>query len=80
MIASWYEKPGALHQGQMGGRKQRSCIDAVARVVDKVEKAWRRGKIAALLSMDVKGAFDHVSRGRLLKTMMKVRFDGNLTD
>ncbi|KAI0999672.1 hypothetical protein K3495_g8523 [Podosphaera aphanis] len=60
LIAESCELRGTLHQGQMGYRKQRSCIDAVARVMSRVEEVWSRGNIAALLLMDVKGAFDHV--------------------
>lgn len=65
LITDWCELSGSLHQGQMGCRKQRSCIDAVARVMTKTEKAWEKGNIAALLLMGVKGAFDHVNCDRL---------------
>lgn len=33
---------------------------------NRVEQAWDRGNIVALLLMDVKGAFDRVSRNSLL--------------
>lgn len=78
LLSEWCESSGKLHQGQMGSRKQRSCIDAVARVMNKVEEIWRRGNIAALLLMDVKGAFDHVSRCGLLHRLVDMGADGNL--
>lgn len=62
----------------MGSRKQRSCVDAVARVMNRVEETWNQGKIAGLLLMDVKGAFDHVSRNQLLRSMRDMKIDGNL--
>lgn len=77
LISESCELSGVLHQGQMGSRKQRSCIDAVARVVNKVEEAWGRGNIAALLLMDVKGAFDHV-RCTTLQRMQEMQIDGNI--
>lgn len=78
LISASLELNGALHQGQMGCRKQRSCIDAVARVMSRVEEAWGRGNIAALLLMDVKGAFDHVSSKRLQKRMQEIGLDSSL--
>ena len=79
LIAEWCELSGSLHQGQMGCRKQRSCIDAVARVMTKTEKAWEKRNIAALLLMDVKGAFDHVNCERLKSRMQGMGLDKNLT-
>lgn len=80
LLADWCERNNVLHQGQMGGRKQRSCIDAVARVINRVEQAWDHGKVAALLLMDVKGAFDHVSRGYLLRRLKEVGIDGSIVE
>ncbi len=34
--------------------------------------------LAGALFMDVKGAFDHVSRGQLLKRMVELGIDGDL--
>lgn len=78
LISVWCESSVVLHQGQMGSRKQRSCTDAVARVMNRVEETWNQGKIAGLLLMDVKGAFDHVSRNQLLRRMRDMKVDGNL--
>jgi hypothetical protein len=38
------------------------------------------GQIAGLLLMDVKGAFNHVDRRRLLKTMVAKNVDGDLVE
>lgn len=65
-LSQYCEDYSKLHPGQMGGRKKRSAIDAVAILVHTVQKAWEEKKLAAALLMDVKGAFDHVSKGQLI--------------
>ncbi len=67
-----------LHQGQIGAQKNRCAIDAVASLVHKVESYWAEKKLAAALFMDVKGAFDHVSRTRLAERMIELGVDGDL--
>ena len=46
----------------MGARKERCAIDVVVSLVHKVEQQWDKKKLAAALFMNVKGAFDHVSK------------------
>ncbi|POS87202.1 hypothetical protein EPUL_001602 [Erysiphe pulchra] len=62
LLSDWCERENGLHEGQMGSKKYRSSVDAVARVVKRTQEAWARGNKAGLLLMDVKGAFDHVSK------------------
>ena len=50
----------------MGDWKKRSVIDTVAAVIHTVQEKWKDKKLAAALFMDVKGAFDHISKGQLL--------------
>lgn len=64
-LSRFYETNGKLHKGQMGARKYRSAIDAGALLIQKVQEVWQNRKIARALFMDVKGAFDHVSRAQL---------------
>lgn len=64
--------PGAelLEENQMGGRKQRSAIDAVLLVLDYIQKnkTGKKGKrnIATTIFLDVKGAFNYVAKNQLL--------------
>jgi len=44
----------------------------------KVEEAWGRGNTAALLLMDIKGAFPHVAKGNLIKRMEEMEFEADL--
>ena len=62
----------------MGGRRERSAINAVATLVHAVQEKWEEKKLAAALFMDVKGAFDHVSKGQLLTRMIELGIDGDL--
>jgi len=77
-IAEECERRRLLHDRQFGCRKRRSAIDAVGRLMKKVEEAWRRGNTAAVLLMDVKGAFPHVAKGNLIKRIEEMGFEADL--
>jgi hypothetical protein len=77
-LADIVERRDLLHDGQFGSRRGRSAIDAVAVLINRTQEAWKRKEIVAVLLMDVKGAFDHVSRGRLLARMVAMRIESNL--
>ena len=62
-IAEQCERRQLLHDGQFGCIKRRSAIDAVGRLMKRVEEVWGRGNTAAVLLMDVKGAFHMWQRG-----------------
>lgn len=62
----------------MGGRKERSAIDAVTTLVYTIQERWKEKKIAAAFFMDIKGAFDHVSRWQLIAQMIELEIDGDL--
>jgi len=77
-IAEECERRRLLHDGQYRCRKRRSAIDAVGRLMKRVEEAWGRGNTAAVLLMDVKGAFPHVAKGNLVKRMEEMGFEADL--
>ncbi len=62
----------------MGARRRRSAINAAAIIVQQVHKIWENKKIAGALLMDVKGAFNHVSRAELAKKILELGIDDNL--
>lgn len=78
LLSEYCEKFSRLHPGQMGARKQRCAIDAVASLVHKVQESWAEKKLAVALFMDIKGAFDHVSKTSLVERMIKLGIDGDL--
>ena len=63
------ETTDLLHQSQLGGRKYRSAIDAALILTHDIQRAWTKGNIVFCLIIDVKGAFDHVSKDQLLKVL-----------
>ena len=65
-------------KGQMGARKHRSAINAAALLIQKVQEVWQNRKIAGALFMDVKGAFDHVSRAQLAQRMSDLGIDDDV--
>lgn len=77
-LAQYCETYSKLHPGQMGARKEKSAIDAIAILIHTVQEEWSEKKLAGALFMDVKGAFDHVSRSQHLKRMIELGIDGDL--
>ena len=70
-IAHHCETMGVLHPGQMGSRKQRSAIDAVACLIQNTHEAWKLQQLVGVLFLDVKGALDHVNPSRLIARLIE---------
>jgi reverse transcriptase-like protein/retrotransposon-encoded endonuclease len=70
------EAHNLLSWNQMGARKQRSTLSAISLLTASVQTAWqaRPGCIVSMLSLDLAGAFDHVSHERLLGILRKKAF------
>lgn len=62
----------------MGSRKQRSAIDTVRNVVNRVQETWVDRKPVYKLLLNLNGAFDHVSRNKLLYIMESMESDSIL--
>jgi hypothetical protein len=71
-IANFYETNKLLHKGQFSYRKQRSAINAVAKLIYTIEKAWSQKKLLGALFMNVKGAFNYMIKERLLQRINKL--------
>ena len=54
------EKENLLPEMQMGFRKGRSTETALFLLTSQVEKIWKEGMVASLLSLDISGAYDRV--------------------
>jgi hypothetical protein len=70
-IAYLAEKYRMLPLQHAGGRKLASCDHGIHVFLEGIHSAWREGKVASLLLLDVSGAFDNVSHKRLLHNMRK---------
>ncbi|EED23621.1 reverse transcriptase, putative [Talaromyces stipitatus ATCC 10500] len=78
LITNFAEAQDLFHNGQFGGRRQRSAIDAVAYLVEEIHQAWANRKLAAALFMDIEGAFDHVILAKLVEVLREASVDGDL--
>src|SRR5690606_772471 len=61
-----------LHEGQMGGRPHRSTTDAILALIHDDELGQQQQLVNSALFMDVKEAFDNVSRHRLIHAMTEM--------
>ena len=71
-LSSLCEQHQLLYQDQMGGRPHRSATDAILALVHDIQQGNNQRMVTSALFMDVKGAFDNVSRQRLLHTMTEM--------
>lgn len=65
------EKHALLPSGQFGGRPSRNTTDAMHLITHRIKKAWRSGKVASALFLDVQGAFPNTVPDRLIHNMRK---------
>jgi ribonuclease HI len=77
-IADYCESAGVLHQGQMGSRRNRSAIDAVACLIQEVFQGWEQQQLTGAAFLDMVGAFDHTDPARLVKRMGELGIDRDL--
>ena len=61
-----------LHPSQIGGRLKKSAIDAALLLSSEVELNKSKKLKTSTLFLDVKGAFDHVSKNRLVTILTKL--------
>lgn len=57
---------------------KKSAIDVISVLVYTIQETWKKKKLAGALFINVKGAFNHVSRSQLLKRIIEVGIDGDL--
>lgn len=59
-----------LSRDQCGAISKRSATDLTTALACDVEEAWLKKKVAGIVTVDVKGAFDGVLHGRLARRLM----------
>ena len=59
-LAYLAERYSLLPTNHFGGRKQRSCEQALNVLIEKIREAWRGRRILTLVTFDVQGAFNGV--------------------
>ena len=71
-------KKKVLHPQHFGALPGRSATDLAAAVVHDMEEALLRGQVGTMLTLDVKGAFDAVLPGRLVRRLQEQGWPPNL--
>jgi len=64
--AKMAEKEGLLPPNHFGGRPGMGTMDSIHMVVKTIKDAWRKGLVASVLFLDVKGAFPSVAMDTLI--------------
>jgi hypothetical protein len=72
------EVTSLLHPSQIGGRCQKSAIDAALLLLDQIQGQRKLGRITSTVFLDIKGAFDHVSQNQLLAVLQKLGLPSSL--
>jgi len=78
LIADHLEREQALREGPYGCHKRRSCVDAVAILMNHTQDMWATKKMAGALFMDIKSAFKNVNKTYLGKCMQAPRIESDL--
>ena len=77
-ISYLVEEDGLLPSNHFGGLKQRSTVDALVVLQEKIYQAWRDKKVLSLITFDVKGAFNGVATPVLLERLREKRIPEDL--
>jgi len=72
------ETSDLLDADQMGGRRQKSAIDAVMTLIHDIQLAKHENKMTSVLFINIKEAYDHVSVNHLLKICQKLKLSKSL--
>jgi hypothetical protein len=65
-LSGFAETEGLLSLNQFGGRPGRSAVDALLLLTQKIKDAWRVGKVASVLLMDISQVFPSISHAHLI--------------
>jgi ribonuclease HI len=65
------EKHQLIPTSHFGGRPGRTTTDAIHYLVRRIKEAWRKGKVASILFLDVEGAFPNAVTDRLIHNLKK---------
>ncbi len=72
------ETYGLLPHNHFGARRTRSTEHALHYIVECIYSSWNKKKIASVLLLDVTGAFDNVSKDRLLHNFCTKQIDARI--
>lgn len=61
-----------LHQSQMGGRKQRSALDAAMLFEEFIQQSWSKKRVVTTVLLDIMGAFDKLQPAKLIEILKQL--------
>lgn len=67
------EQNELLPKNHYGERPGRTTTDAIQHLVNRIKKAWQKGRVVSVLYLDVEGAFPNAVTARVLGNMRKRR-------
>jgi ribonuclease HI len=80
-VMTYYtEKYQLLPANHFGGRPGRTTTDAVHLLVHKIKDAWRKRQVAAVLFLNIEGAFPNAVTNRLLHNLRKRKMPDAITE
>ena len=63
------ETTDLLHPTQLGGRLKKSAIDAALLFYNNIQQQKKKYRTTTTIFLDIKGAFNHVAKNKLLENM-----------
>jgi Reverse transcriptase (RNA-dependent DNA polymerase) len=72
-LAYLVETSGLLYNSQIKRRLKKSIIDIILFLINKIETNKQLKHKTITLFLDIKGAFDHVSKNKLLSILKELR-------
>jgi hypothetical protein len=72
-LSGFAERHGLLSPNKFGARSGRCTVDALLLLVQRIRDAWRVGKVASMLLMDVSQAFPSMSHDHLVLSLQRKR-------
>ena len=77
-LSHFAEYSNLLHNEQMGGRKNRSTIDASLCLLHNIQNSKNSKNVFSCLFFDIEGAFNHVLTKRLIAILLKLKIPNQL--
>ena len=72
------EKHQLLPRHHFGGHPGRTTMDAMHLLTHEIKSAWRKGQVAAVLFLDIKGAFPNAVPSKLIHNLKKRKVPSKL--
>lgn len=80
LMMYYAEKHNLLPENHFRGRKGRAATDAVHLLVHSIKDAWHKGKVMAVLFLDIEGAFPNADNEQLARNLRKRRLPDKLVN